>query len=216
MLTIDWITTYGLALFFLFACISFAYKNNLAFRIAEHVYTGWGVGYVLWLGISRIYSMNLTPIIDGTRPILIISALLGILLFTQFSRRTMYIVRWPSAILVGTYLGAAVSAGTQSDIVSQLTSTFNLPISLANTTTAFNNVTMILIMIFSFQYFLFSKAGGLTVKPPLKQLIWFGRYVVLFGIGAYFGTAFAGDAFKVIGTFYIHLVGGIQQLLAII
>jgi hypothetical protein len=71
-------------------------------------------------------------------------------------------------------------------------------------------------MFFSFQYFFFSSLGGVTTRAPMKQLIWFGRYVVLFGIGAYFGTAFAGDTFKAIGTFMFNLRDAIQALFAIV
>ena len=212
MLTLEWMYTYFIALFFMFACLSFAFKNNVVFRFVEHTFTGWAVGWAFWLGLERTYNMNIVPIITGQRPTLIITAFFGILLFAQFYTKTTWLVRWPTAIMMGTTLAVNVSAGTQSNIIQQLSSVFSMP--LTADLTGANTVVFVILMIFSLMYFFFSTAGGYAAKTPMKQIIRIGRYVVLFGIGCYFANAFSGDLFKAIGTYSLHLVEGIRRLLA--
>ena len=212
MLTLEWMYTYLIALFFMFAALSFAFKNNVVFRFVEHTYTGWAVGWAFWLGIERTYSMNIAPIISGERPILIITAFFGVLMFAQFYRKTTWLVRWPTAIMMGTSLAVIVSAGTTSNIIQQLSAVFSLP--LTADLTGANTVVFVILTILSLMYFFFSNMGGYSAKTPMKQIIQLGRYVVLFGIGCYFANAFSGDLFKAIGTYSLHLVEGIRRLLA--
>jgi len=64
-----------------------------------------------------------------------------------------------------------------------------------------SNVIEILMVVFSLLYFFFSLMGGWTQRAPMKQIIQFSRYVVLFGMGAFFGSAMMGDTIKLINRF---------------
>jgi len=201
MLTGEWMMTWFVSTFMTLAILTFVFKDNVFFRFAEHFFTGWTIGYILFIGLDQINTMTLTPIITGTRPILIIAVFFGLLMFTQFNRKSAFLVRWPTAIMIGSTLAVAVTTGMESNVISQLSAAFSLPITIANPTKSLSNIIEILMVVFSLLYFFFSLMGGRTERAPMKQIIKFSRYVVLFGMGAFFGSAMMGDTIKLINRF---------------
>jgi predicted ABC-type exoprotein transport system permease subunit len=57
---------------------------------------------------------------------LVIALFLGILMFAQFYRKTMWLVRWPTAVLIGSAIAINITSGTQANVVGQLSPTFGL------------------------------------------------------------------------------------------
>ena len=194
----EWLGTWGLLLFLTVAFISFAYKDNIAFRIAEHTFTGWSIGWTMWTGITNAMDMNINPLITTPNLLYVLALIFGLLLFAQFYKKISYLVRWPTAIMIGAGLSVFVTSGISGDITSQLSATISLSVIQADPIQGISNLILIIMTIFSILYFFFIAYGGVSEKAPMKQIIKYGRYVVILGLGTYFGSAMMGDAIKFI------------------
>jgi len=98
--------------FFTVALLSFLYKDNPVYRLAEHIFAGLSAGYYVGLIWDTVILQTLwNPMIAG-RWLLIIPGLLGVLMFARFSSKYAWLSRTPLAFVM------AVTAGIF--LISQL------------------------------------------------------------------------------------------------
>ena len=213
MLTFEWISTQFVAIVLTLCMLTFAYKDNIFFRFAEYTFTGWGIGWTVWVAIETLYVEGITPMFTNPMPSLFIGLILGLMMWTIVIpyKKTQFLIRWPTAVMAGTGLALTVTAETDANIISQLSSTFGL--SISGTSTGISNLILALLVFVALMYFFFSSVRGLTEKTPLRQFFRFGRWMIMFAIGIYFGSALMGDAIKFIQRINEIFVG-IRMLLA--
>jgi hypothetical protein len=129
-----------LAAFFTLAVLSFLYRDNVFFKIAESVAVGVSAGWAMvhagfWEAIIPKLAANLVPDLmrrwalpalpDGKEPnaLYLIPLALGIMLLWRLAPRGGWIARWPLAFIVGTFAGVKLISYLNADFVSQIRST---------------------------------------------------------------------------------------------
>lgn len=166
------------------ACYSFLYKENFAFRIAEHLFVGLGAGYAITMGWNSIKNNSLTPLIEKGDFIQIIPLALGALLFTRFlPGSNKWLARIPMGFLVGMGVGLSARGAIMAELVNQIRATI-IPLN------SVNNIIVVVGTIGVLSYFFF--ASTFTKIPGLKYSAAIGRFVMMIAFGAAFGNGVMG------------------------
>lgn len=109
------------------AMYSFLYQDNAIFKVAEHLYVGISVGYI----IIQTYYTNLLPnlikplILADTektllgRGLLVIPAFFGVLMLSRFIPKYAWLSRWAIAFIVGMGAGMAIPRVLKTYIFAQ-------------------------------------------------------------------------------------------------
>lgn len=169
------------------AIYSFLYKDNPFYKMAEHVYVGVSTGYVLCtLGVEVIKSDLYFPLKEdfGANFYLLIPGILGLMMFTRFSKQYSWLSRYPLAIIIGITVGYAAPNNIQAVILRHGGAVIQ-PLwapdggfwAAVNTIIAIACVVSILI------YFFFS----IEHKGPLKPVSYAGILFLMVYFGASFG-----------------------------
>ena len=170
------------ALFFTLCVLSFLYKDNPFYKLAEHVVVGVSVGFgmVYWATMA-FYSKFYMPLTQQHKYIYIIPAILGLMLVLRLFPRVSWLSRYPFAFLIGIGSGISLPLQMQAGILKQFQATM-LPLDF--TTTKGINDFIILIGVFScLFYFFYSKEHKGTYGKIANLGIWF----LMVGFGATFG-----------------------------
>jgi hypothetical protein len=129
-----------LSAFFTLAVLSFLYRDNVFYKIAESIYVGVAAGWAMvsagfWEAIVPRLLGNLAPglmrawalpELDKSKEpnlIYLVPLLLGIMLLWRLAPRGAWIARWPLAFIVGTFAGIKMIGGFDADFVNQIRST---------------------------------------------------------------------------------------------
>ena len=160
---------------------SFLYKDNPFYRFAEYLFVGVSVGWamaVIWYNsvIPKIW----TPLSErhGFWEILpvILAMLLGVQVFSLFTRKHSWLVRWPIAFVMGASAGIAVPVDFQGYIFRQLQGSMLTVLNISNAIALIGVVTTLL-------YFYFSKEQ----KGPFGKVAGVGIWFIMVAFGASFG-----------------------------
>ncbi len=181
--------------------LSFLYRDNPFFRLAEHLYLGISNAYIIWFTWDQIIEPNFINRVffppSGTSPAewqrepwYIIPGLLGILMLTRMFPKIAWLSRWALAFYVGYAAGVSIGPTLNSYILAQMYSTFpltnvsfnangvvNLP-SLINSLLIFIGVVTVLV------YFFFSYEHKGFIGKTARLGIW----VLMIALGASFGS----------------------------
>ncbi len=168
--------------------MSFAFKDNPLYKLVENVYVGVSAGHALALGWINIRDQGIEPLVTKGNWQVLIPLVLGIMLYTRYSKKIAWLSRFPLAILVGIGTGLAIRGTIGSQIVSQIKSTI-LPFN------SINNVLIVLGTLGVLAYFFFS----VEHRGPLKHVSAFGRYMMMVSFGAAFGSTVMGRMALFIG-----------------
>jgi hypothetical protein len=118
---------YWIGIFITFCCLSFLYKDNPFYKLAEHIFIGISVGYLVVLQ----YGDNIEPkVIDAVfrggkhgvwLALRLVALLFVVLMFVKaLSRRWSWLGRYPLAFVVAFYAGLQVNAVAQSELGEQI------------------------------------------------------------------------------------------------
>ena len=178
-----WIAA-GLTIFL----FSFLYKDNPFFKIAEHLYLGAGMGWWFQVYLFNIYLPKVwTPLAHAPRDwSVLIPAVLGLSLVTQFIPKISWVSRYGFTFLMGYGAGLVVPASLATDFMSQIVGTIK-PFSVLGSMTAFSIFNSLLIavgVISVLFYFFFS----VEHKGAVKKVSNFGIYFLMVYFGAAFGN----------------------------
>ncbi len=168
--------------------LSFLYKENPFFRIAEHIFLGVANGYLVTFYWHRILMpILLRPLFQQGELLLIIPFTVGILYLTRFIPRISWLVRIPIAIYMGYWTGVYIPAVIQASIIKQIQGTILTPANFqAWNAGPWGIVWSVIIFIGVFcalSYFYFSREhkGVIGVTSRI------GIIFVMVGFGAAFG-----------------------------
>jgi hypothetical protein len=192
------------AAFLTLATFSFLYKDNPFYKFAEHLVVGSSAGYfvvILWHNglIPKLWYDRLDDgspwflFLDSSQPYYLIAALLGILIWTRFSKKYGWISRFPLAVYIGIGAGLAVPLEMKARVNEQLVAMM-APIhwsqffgvdgfSLLDTMSGLSQFIVFAGTLCALMYFFFSKAHTGLIGGMAK----FGIWILMIGFGASFG-----------------------------
>lgn len=114
-----WVAT-GLTLFIL----SFLYKDNPLFKLAEHLYVGVSVGYTIVKAYDTvIVHLIIKPIVENGEFTLLIPVAIGLLMLTRYVPKASWLSRYAFAMIVGIGAGLAIPRTISSFILKQIEDT---------------------------------------------------------------------------------------------
>jgi len=192
-----------LAGFLTLAILSFLYKDNPFYKLAEHLYVGVSAGY--W--VIYVWGFDVWPmLVDGFRRqtgvekwILLVPGALGVIMLSRWFPRIGWLSRWSIAFTVGIGAGLGVTANLQGFVVPQIEATL-LPISGFNVV-SINNLILVVGVISTILYFYFSKPH----KGALGGAAKVGIVFIMISFGASFGYTLMARISLLIGRLYFLL-----------
>ncbi|MEA3476238.1 MAG: hypothetical protein U9R23_07355 [Candidatus Cloacimonadota bacterium] len=172
--------------FLTFAILSFLYKDNPFYKIAEQIFIGISAGYWFIYTIYNILIPNLfTPVLTdlSANRLLLIPAFLGFLMLCRLIPKIDWVSRYPISFVMGTTAGMSLILFLRSDIIKQTSETMMNPFSAPDLAATIGQLILIIGTITGIIYFFFSKkhegAFGTTAKV--------GIYFLMISFGAAFG-----------------------------
>lgn len=175
---------------------SFLLKENVAWRLVEHIYIGFAAAHAIAMGWANIRNLAWTPMTTKAQYYLAVPCLLGIMLYARFSKGLRWVARYPMAFLVGAGNGMILKGIIQAQFVSQVKATM-VPVSFAKGFwPGLGNLVILFGTIAVLFYFYFSAAEK---NPAEKGFRTFGRWVMMMALGATFGNAVMGEMTLFIG-----------------
>ncbi len=163
---------------------SFFYKENKAYRFAEHVFIGLAVAHSTVISCKYVYDTALTPVITKGQVVWILPLLVGLLYCFFFSKKYFWIYRIPVSTVVGTGIGLAMAGLMRSQFIDQIVATIALPNPRADLTQGSHwlNVAITAIgVIGTLVFFIFTKEQ----KGPLLYVSHIGRWIMMVAFGRF-------------------------------
>lgn len=171
------------ALFLMLMIYSYPlYKENPLFRFAEHLFIGLSLAISVIVAIQTTIRMAVTPLLSGN-VVYVIPILLGFMMYFIFSADYRWVSRYPIAILVGSAIGLGMRGVIIPNILTQIVNTITFPKS-TDFMSMFNFVYIALGTLFAVMYFLLTYEHKGTLHYPTRL----GRWLIMIGLGAYYGN----------------------------
>jgi hypothetical protein len=166
---------------------SLLYRENFAFRVAENLTIGLFLGFTVYTGLTVIWSRVIMSFSDysagtitGTALIMVIIAtILGILTWARLYEPTMWISRWPLAVLTGLGTAVAVTGAVEAQIVKNLA----MPDWTAGGLDTINAIIITVGVLSTLSYFLFTQKQ----EGPLYVSSFIGRVTMMIAFGTMLG-----------------------------
>ncbi len=158
------------------------YKETILYRIAEHIYLGIAFAIVGVTAYETVIKTTIVPLRNG-EIIYIIPLILGLMMYTLFSKDYRWASRYPVSVLIGTSLGVSMSSLIIPGILNQV----KFVIDPGDITGAMGWLNFIYIgigTICSLMYFILTHEHTGNLKAPTRL----GRYVLMIGLGVMFGN----------------------------
>jgi hypothetical protein len=187
------------------AMFSFLYRENVVYRVAEHIMVGAGTGMTVLLAlhfvfIPTVYKGIVEPETPASAAWTILFTLLGLLFLAPFVPKLGWLARIPSGIAIGYAAGQALPAAIQARVFPQALSTVQ-GIGDAGSAWAVINALIVLIGTTSvLVYFMMTVRRGAALNAVSRV----GVVFLMVGFGAIYGN-------MVISRFTI-LIGRMQFL----
>ncbi len=122
-----WVAT-GLTLLI----FTFLYKDNPLFKLAEHLYVGVSVGYIIVKTYDTvIVHLVVKPIVENGELALLIPVAIGMLMLTRYVPKAAWMSRYAFAFIVGMGAGLAIPRTISSFILKQIEDTVRPLLTLA-------------------------------------------------------------------------------------
>jgi hypothetical protein len=177
----------GLAAFLTLCIFSFLYKDNPFYKFAERLVAGVATGYWTML----LFHTNFVPVVWNRLAHehnywYIIPTMLGVLMWTRFSKKWSWVSRYSIAFYIGISSGISITLALYASLFRQLEATINQPITLD--AAGLSSFLIIIGVLSALVYFFFSAAHKGTMGVASKV----GIYVIMIGFGAGFGMTVMG------------------------
>ncbi len=176
---------------FTFAILSFLYKDNPIYKVAEQIFVGLSAGY--WL-IYTIFSILIPNLFDplfsdfSGNLLKLIPAFLGIMMLLRLIPKLEWASRFPIALIIGTTSGLFFVRYLKSDVINQLTATIMNPFIGSSWVVVAGQILLVIGTLTGLLYFYFSKKHEGVMGIGAK----IGIYFLMISFGAAFGyTAMA-------------------------
>ena len=182
--------------FFTLALFSFLYKDNPAYRLAEHIFAGLTAGYQVGLIWDTIILDKLwDPMVSGGQWWLFVPGALGFMMFARLFPRISWLSRVSLAFVMGTTAGVFLVTQLHGLVLPQMQSTM---LALGGEDGFASAVLAIVIavgVVSTLIYFYFSKEHTGVLGVTARVGIWF----IMISFGAHFGYTVMGRVSLLIG-----------------
>ena len=159
------------------AIYSILYRENVLFRLFEHILIGLATGYGAYIVVTQVlHPLWYTPTFEEGRWYDIFALLTGALFYTIFSRRLAWMSRFAMGVLMGLGAGLGI-VGFITELAPQLQASFK-PLN------TINNVMVLVTVLTVMSYFFFSREHGRGLAASSRL----GRWLLMVGFGAIFGN----------------------------
>lgn len=176
----------GIAAFLTLCIFSFLYKDNPFYKFAERLVAGIATGYWTML----LYHTNFKPVVwdrlAAGRYEYVIPTLLGLMMWTRFSKKWSWVSRYSIAFYIGISSGITITLALYASLFKQLEATVKYPISFD--AAGLSSLLIIIGVLSALVYFFFSAAHKGTMGVVSKL----GIYIIMIGFGAGFGMTVMG------------------------
>jgi hypothetical protein len=161
---------------------TFVFKDTALFKFAEYSFIGLAAAYTGVRSLSALQQIAVKPISEGA-VIWIIPLVLGLLLYTRYSKDLRWISRWPMSVLIGVGLGVTLRAAVEAQFLAMIRATFTTVI-VPDALSTVNNILIIVGVISALTYFLFT----VQHTGPMRYPTLLGRYFFMAMFGAAYGN----------------------------
>jgi hypothetical protein len=182
--------------FFTLALLSFLYKDNPFYKIAEHIFAGLSAGYYVGLIWDTVIMQQLwQPMLHTGRWWLFVPGVMGLLMFTRLSPKYSWVSRVSLAFVMGTTAGIFLISQLHGLVLPQMQATM-LPLGGTDGLgSALLAVVVAVGVISTLVYFYFSKPHTGALGVTARVGIWF----IMISFGAHFGYTVMGRVSLLIG-----------------
>jgi len=168
------------------AAVSYLWKENPAFRYAEHIFIGVAAGHALVMGVQSVRNLSLVPLTsvktDGvTKLLALVSIIMGLLLYARFFKNGKLLTSLPVGILLGTGAGLSLGGTIISQSVAQIRATI-VPLN------SIDNIILVVGTLATMFYFFYSAPKSQVVAKAST----IGRYLMMVAFGAAYGNTVMG------------------------
>lgn len=173
--------------------LSFLYRDNPVYKMAESLLIGVSIGYtlvVIWS--STLVDLLFRPLFLDGMLLLIIPLVLGLLMFGRFHRVTSSLSRLPIAVMIGSGAGVAIPAMLDARILKQLSATV-MPVVTASGIPDLSAIVIIGGVVTTLCYFYFSREHKGALGSAATVGTWF--------LMVFFGTTFGYTVMSRMSTF---------------
>ena len=204
-----------LGAFLTLSILSFLYKDNVFYKMAEHLFVGVSAAYWMTMGFWSVMIPNLIgkihpPLVRPFVPAIadqpasywyLIPAILGVMLLWRLMPKGAWIARWSLAFIVGTTAGLNFIRYMASDLLGQINSSMIPLVVIQNgaldTMTTVSNLVVFLGVFCGLIYFFFSKEHKGIMGVGSKIGIW----ILMVTFGAGFGYTVMARISLLVGRF---------------
>lgn len=173
---------------------TFLYKENPAFRVAEHLFVGSSAGHAIGMAVGNIYRYGWNPLVHQQQLLLLVPVILGFMLYARFIPKFAWLSRWPVAFLVGVGTGQSIYTSLRTQVVNQsIGAMATLP--GATTGATINAIIGLVGLLAVLCYFLFS----IRRSGPLEGFSKLGRWIMMVTFGVSFGNVVSGRISVLLG-----------------
>jgi hypothetical protein len=204
-----------LGVFLTLSILSFLYKDNIFYKMAEHLFVGVSAAYWMVMGFWSVMVPNLIgkihpPLVRPFIPAIadqpasywyLIPAVLGVMLLWRLMPKGAWIARWALAFIVGTTAGLNFIRYMASDLLGQINSSMIPLVVIQNGAldimTTVSNLVVFLGVFCGLIYFFFSKEHKGIMGVGSKIGIW----ILMVTFGAGFGYTVMARISLLVGRF---------------
>jgi len=170
MTPVEMLAVWASAIFSL-AILSFLWKENPIYSIAERIAVGGGAAHGVLFSVAAIRSSGVEPLMKG-QVLMIIPLLLGLLMFTRLTKWA-WVSRYPTMVMIGVGIGVMLGAIVEGQIIGQIRMSITglyagglCPICL------FSGLVVLIGMLTTMSYFIFTKphTGGLGISARIGKV----------------------------------------------
>ncbi len=184
------------------AILSFLYRDNPVYKIAESLLIGVSIGYFLVITwTNTLMDLLFVPLFTQGQLALIAPFLLGLLMFGRFHAKTSPLSRIAIAVLIGSGAGVAIPAMLEARTLRQMSATVK-PLITAEGVFDLSSLIVMVGVLTTLSYFYFSREhkGAMGISAKI------GTYFLM----AFFGTTFGYTVMSRMSTF----IGRVEFLLS--
>jgi hypothetical protein len=173
------------------AMLSFLYKDNPIYKMAEHIAVGVSVGFLVYTYYCNIFKPKLLDnIFHSGRFDYLIPGVLGLLLFTRFVPRAGWLSRYSIAFYIGGFSGVSIPNTLEGRVLQQVEATMQPLISLDPARSLVQNIlgsleaTFLAVGTIACLIFFFFSVEH---RGKVGKIAYLGRLCIMAGFGASFG-----------------------------
>jgi len=167
------------------AIYSILYRENVVFRLFEHIFIGLAAGYSLYTVVVQVLIPKwFTPLFKEGCWYWIFAFLVGTMFYSVYSKRWS----WMNRVAVGFFMGLSAGLGIVgfvTGLAPQLMASFKPLWAQRPPYVEFNNVVFFITLVTVMSYFFFSFEQR---HPAVRGSARLGRWLLMIAFGAIFGN----------------------------